>query len=144
MTKRITADHVKLKRAYEPATANDGTRILIDAYARTDLTKAFQQAIQDELPDGWDGNIPGFLADEEDMATRVAAGKVMNAVGRRLPGLIGGAADLNPSLHTVLSGLGGFEHAGVTVRDKQGAVEVWSYISLNLYFGVREHDMGRS
>jgi uncharacterized protein YeaO (DUF488 family) len=30
MTKRITADHVKLKRAYEPATANDGTRILID------------------------------------------------------------------------------------------------------------------
>ena len=30
MTKRITADHVKLKRAYEPAAANDGTRILID------------------------------------------------------------------------------------------------------------------
>jgi transketolase len=117
MTKRITADHVRLKRAYEPATANDGTRILIDAYARADLTKAFQQAIQDELPDGWDRDIPGFLADEEDMATRVAAGKVMNAVGRRLPGLMGGAADLNQSLHTVLSGLGGFEHAGVTVRD---------------------------
>jgi uncharacterized protein YeaO (DUF488 family) len=30
MTKRIMADHAKLKRAYEPATANDGTRILID------------------------------------------------------------------------------------------------------------------
>src|SRR5579864_6334464 len=30
MTNRITADHVKLKRAYEPAAANDGTRILID------------------------------------------------------------------------------------------------------------------
>ncbi len=30
MTKRITADHVKLKRAYEPAAANGGTRILID------------------------------------------------------------------------------------------------------------------
>ena len=30
MTKRITADHVKLKRAYEPAAADDGTRILID------------------------------------------------------------------------------------------------------------------
>ena len=28
MTKRITTGHVKLKRAYEPATAND--RILID------------------------------------------------------------------------------------------------------------------
>ena len=30
MIKRITADHVKLKRAYEPAAANDGTRIPID------------------------------------------------------------------------------------------------------------------
>ena len=30
MTKRIMADHVKLKRAYEPAAANDGTRGLID------------------------------------------------------------------------------------------------------------------
>jgi uncharacterized protein YeaO (DUF488 family) len=30
MTKRIAADHVKLKRAYEPAAADDGTRVLID------------------------------------------------------------------------------------------------------------------
>ncbi len=30
MTKRITADHIKIKRAYEPASADDGTRILID------------------------------------------------------------------------------------------------------------------
>jgi hypothetical protein len=30
MTKRITANHIKLKRAYEPATADDGTRVLID------------------------------------------------------------------------------------------------------------------
>jgi uncharacterized protein YeaO (DUF488 family) len=30
MAKRIAADHVRLKRAYEPASAEDGTRILID------------------------------------------------------------------------------------------------------------------
>ena len=90
MTKRITADHVKLKRVYEPATANDVTRILIDAYARADLTEAFQQATQDELPDGWDRDIPAFSADEESMATRVAAGKVMNAVAPRSSALIGG------------------------------------------------------
>lgn len=30
MTKRMPADHVKLKRAYEPAAADDGTRVLID------------------------------------------------------------------------------------------------------------------
>ena len=81
------------------------------------------------------------------MATRVAALKVMNAVASRLPALIGGSADLYPSTHTALSGLGYFEHAGVTVRDKQGAMEgegVWSYVGLNLYLGVREHGMRRS
>jgi uncharacterized protein YeaO (DUF488 family) len=30
MRDRIAADHVKLKRAYEPPTLDDGTRILID------------------------------------------------------------------------------------------------------------------
>ena len=30
MTKRIPPNHVKLKRAYEPVSADDGTRILID------------------------------------------------------------------------------------------------------------------
>ena len=30
MSKRIMADNVKLKRAYEPSAADDGTRILID------------------------------------------------------------------------------------------------------------------
>jgi uncharacterized protein YeaO (DUF488 family) len=30
MSERITADNVKLKRAYEPSAADDGTRILID------------------------------------------------------------------------------------------------------------------
>ena len=40
MTKRITADHVKLKHAYEPAAANDGTRILIDRLWPRGLKKA--------------------------------------------------------------------------------------------------------
>ena len=30
MSKKIAADHIKLKRAYEPPTPDDGTRILID------------------------------------------------------------------------------------------------------------------
>ena len=65
----------------------------------------------------------------------------MNAVAPRLPALIGGSA--NPSTYTALSGLGDLEPAGVTVPDKQGAVEgVWSYAGRNIYFGVREHGMG--
>ena len=115
------------------------------AYRRAfpDLAKTFEQIMHGELPDGWNRDIPAFPADEKGMATRVAAGKVMNAVAPRLPALIGGSADLNPSTHTALSGLGDFEAAGVTVPDKQGAVDgVWSYAGRNIYFGVREHGMG--
>jgi transketolase len=67
----------------------------------------------------------------------------MNAVASRLPALIGGSADLNPSTHTALSGLGDFEPVGMSVCDKQGAVDgVWGFAGRNLYFGVREHGMG--
>ena len=117
----------------------------ISAYDRAfpDLAKAFLRAMNGELPEGWDSNIPAFPADEKGMATRVAAGKTMNAVAPRLPALIGGSADLNPSTHTALLGQGDFEAPGVTVSDKQGAVEgVWSYAGRNFYFGVREHGMG--
>jgi transketolase len=114
------------------------------AYGRAfpDLAKAFQQVIGGKLPAGWDREIPTFPPDAKGMATRVAAGKVMNAVAPRLPTLVGGSADLNPSTHTALAGLGDFEPAGVTVDDKQGAVAgVWSYAARNIYFGVREHGM---
>jgi len=117
----------------------------LSAYSRAfpDLAKVFQQVMHGELPVGWDRDIPVFPVDEKGMATRVAAGKVMNAVAVRLPALIGGSADLNPSTHTALSGLGDFEPSGVTVPDKQGAVDgVWSYAGRNIYFGVREHGMG--
>jgi transketolase len=115
------------------------------AYSRAfpDLANAFQQVMHGKLPDRWDRDIPVFPADAKGIATRVAAGKVMNAIAPRLPALVGGSADLNPSTHTALSGLGDFEPAGVTVPDKQGSVDgVWSYAGRNLYFGVREHGMG--
>lgn len=118
-------------------------RLFAHSRAFPDLAKVFQQVIHGELPDGWDRDIPVFPAAEKGMATRVAPGKVMNAVAVRLPALIGGSADLNPSIYTALSGLGDFEPLGVTVPDKQGAVDgVWSYAGHNIYFGVREHGMG--
>ena len=53
MTKRITADHVKLKRAYEPATLDDGTRILIDRLLPRGVRKAdaaIDQWVKDIAP----------------------------------------------------------------------------------------------
>jgi transketolase len=67
----------------------------------------------------------------------------MNAVASRVPGLIGGSADLNPSTYTALSAQGDFEPVGMNACDKQGEVDgVWGYAGRNLYFGVREHGMG--
>jgi transketolase len=63
----------------------------------------------------------------------------MNAVAPRLPTLIGGSADLNPSTHTALSGLGDFEPTGVTVSDKQGAVEAPGAVAWRVALEARDH-----
>lgn len=117
----------------------------LTAYGRAfpDLAKAFQQAVQGELPAGWDKNIPVFPADAKGMATRVSGGQIMNAIAPSLPVLIGGSADLDPSTHTKLSHMGNFEPAGTDSWDRQGAVDgVWGFAGRNIHFGVREHGMG--
>lgn len=92
---------------------------------------------------GWDADIPQFPADHKGMATRVASGQVMNAIAARLPALIGGSADLDPSTYTALKGLGDFEPSGASAGDRQGSNGGgWSYAGRNLHFGVREHAMG--
>ncbi|PYV72033.1 MAG: transketolase [Acidobacteria bacterium] len=85
-----------------------------------------------ELPDGWDKNRPTFPADAKGLATRESSGKVLNAVAKNIPWLIGGAADLATSTKTTLK----FEGAG----DFQPG----RYAGRNLHFGVREHGMGAS
>ncbi|WP_454754639.1 transketolase [Cupriavidus necator] len=90
----------------------------------------------------WDIDMPQFPADAKGMATRVASGKVMNAIAAHLPALIGGSADLDPSTHTALIGLGDFQPPGASARDRQGSEGGWSYAGRNLHFGVREHAMG--
>jgi transketolase len=108
-----------------------------------DLAEEFQQAMGGELPEGWDANIPVFPADPKGMATRAAAGKVLNAIAGRLRSLIGGSADLDPSTRTALDAMGDFENP----RDESGNLQGsagggWSYAGRNLHFGVREHGMG--
>ena len=113
------------------------------AEALPELCAELQGHLGGDLPAGWDSEIPSFPADEKGMATRVAGGKVMNAIAGRLPALFGGSADLDPSTHTALNGQGTFNlplHAG---QDAQGGdAGGWSFAGRNLHFGVREHAMG--
>jgi transketolase len=117
----------------------------LDAYAKAfpDLAKELQGRLRGELPAGWDADIPVFPADAKGMATRVASGKVMNALAPKLPALFGGSADLDSSTHTNLKGLGDFNPAAMSGQDTQGSDSAgWSYAGRNLHFGVREHAMG--
>ena len=117
------------------------------AYARKfpDMTAELEQAIRGELPKGWDGAVPDFPADAKGVATRAASGKVLNAIAPKLPTLIGGSADLNPSTFTVLQNLGDFESPHREFADSQGSAGGgWSYAGRNLHFGVREHGMAAS
>jgi transketolase len=82
-----------------------------------------------QLPDGWDKDLPAFPPDAKGLATRVSSGQVLNALGKRVPWLMGGSADLAPSTKTRLT----FEGAGDVSAETPGG--------RNLHFGVREHVM---
>lgn len=118
---------------------------LFSAYAGKfpELAKEFEQITGGALPADWAAAIPSFPADAKGVATRAASGKVLNAVAAKLPTLIGGSADLNPSTFTMLPKLGDFESPQRTFSDNQGSAGgAWDYAGRNLHFGVREHGMG--
>jgi transketolase len=103
----------------------------------------FKRLVAGELPSGWKEALPVFPADTKGMATRTASGKVMRSLAEKLPGLIGGSADLDPSTFTGLNALGDFESAAASEADLQGSLGGgWNYAGRNLHFGVREHGMG--
>jgi transketolase len=107
------------------------------------LASEFQEGLAGELPEGWDTDIQIFPADSKGLATRAASGKILNAIGKRLPSLIGGSADLDPSTRTALEAMGDFGNPRDVAGDLQGSTGGgWSYAGRNLHFGVREHAMG--
>jgi transketolase len=95
-----------------------------------DLADQLYRIQHRQLPEGWDQGLTPFPADPKGMATRVSSGKVLNAVAKHVPWLIGGAADLAPSTKTTMT----FEGAG--------DFEAGTYGGRNFHFGVREHAMG--
>ena len=122
-----------------------GWKERFSAYAEKfpELAKEFEQIMSGALPADWAAAIPSFPADAKGVATRTASGKILAALATKLPTLIGGSADLNPSTFTVLPKLGDFESPQRAVADKQGAAGgEWIMPGRNLHFGVREHGMG--
>src|SRR3989440_918170 len=102
---------------------------LVKAYSEkhAELGELWRATMSGELPEGWEQHLPSF-EDAEAMATRVASGKVINALAPHMPMLIGGSADLGVSNNTDIKDGGSFE-AG-------------TYDGRIIHFGVREHVMG--
>jgi len=100
-------------------------------YKKSFPEKAHQieQMQRRELPDGWDQNLPEFLADAKGVAGRDASAKVLNAIAKKHPFFIGGSADLAPSTKTRLT------------FDEAGDFSAENYAGRNFHFGVREHAM---
>ena len=82
-----------------------------------------------ELPAGWDQELSEYPADPKGQATRDSSGKVLNAIAKHVPWLMGGSADLAPSTKTRLT------------FDGAGDFAAGSYGARNFHFGVREHVM---
>ncbi|HEY1252510.1 MAG TPA: transketolase [Thermoanaerobaculia bacterium] len=78
------------------------------------------------LPAGWDSDLPKWKAGES-LATRVASGKAINAIAKKVPWLLGGDADLSESTKTKIEGAADFD-------GRTGAGN-------NIHYGVREHAM---
>jgi transketolase len=83
-----------------------------------------------KLPDGWDKDLPVFPPDAKGVAGRDSSAKILNALAKNIPWLMGGSADLAPSTKTRLT----FDGAGDFTAE--------SYGGRNMHFGIREHAMG--
>ena len=90
-----------------------------------------------ELPEGFDADLPTWEPDAKGVATRKASEAALQVLGKALPELWGGSADLAGSNNTVLKGEASFGPKSITTS-------TWSTdpYGRNLHFGIREHAMG--
>lgn len=93
-----------------------------------DLAGELERRLRGSLPENWDQDLPEFTADAKGIATRAASGKVINALAKHIPELMGGSADLTPSTNTWIQDSLAFQ-----ANSPEGR---------NIHFGVREHAMG--
>lgn len=88
----------------------------------------FTKVTTGDLGTGWKKAVPVFTAENGNIATREASGKVLAAITPHLPTMLGGSADLTPSNNTFVKGMENFQAS--------------NYGGRYMRYGVREHAMG--
>ena len=127
---RQLAERGKEERAAWQATFSNWQQ------ANPDAAKLFERLASGALPADLESSLPEFLSGEE-IATRAASGKVINAIAAKMPELWGGSADLAESNNTTIDGGGSFVPA-------KWQTKAWTPKPAGriLHFGIREHAMG--
>ncbi|MDB5035927.1 MAG: transketolase [Chlorobi bacterium] len=102
---------------------------MLDEYRKNfpDIAPLYDQWVERRLPENWRDALPKFAVGD-DMATRAASGKVLDAIVPKIPMMIGGSADLTPSNNTKFKGSEDLTPA--------------NYGGRYVRYGVREHGMG--
>jgi transketolase len=96
--------------------------------AYPELWDALSLSMEPRLPEGWDAEVPRFRPEGGMVATRKASQSVIQWAAERVPHLVSGSADLEPSTLTLIDG--------------GGSVSKGEYSGRNVHYGVREHGMG--
>lgn len=109
-----------------------------DAWASENADKKalLERVVAGETPAGLEAALPVFESGSS-VSTRVASGKVINAIASVMPELWGGSADLADSNMTTITGAKSFVPSEWSTHEWTGD----SYGRV-LHFGIREHAMG--
>ncbi|OBH54536.1 transketolase [Mycobacterium sp. E2479] len=107
------------------------------AQAQPERKALLERLTAEELPDGWDADLPHWEPGSDPLATRKASNEVLNAIGPKLPELWGGSADLAGSNNTTIKGADSFGPPSISTKDYTA-----HWYGRTLHFGVREHAMG--
>jgi len=102
----------------------------------SDSAKLLERLEAGDLPADLEASLPEFAPGDE-IATRAASGKVLNAIAAKMPELWGGSADLAESNNTTIEDGGSFVPA-------KWQTKAWTPKPAGriLHFGIREHAMG--
>jgi transketolase len=119
--------------------AHDKWRPEFEAWAQREPERKalLDRLTAEELPDGWDADLPHWEPGDKPLATRAASGKVLSALGPKLPELWGGSADLAGSNNTTMDNVKSFGPPSISTKDYAA-----DWYGRTLHFGVREHAMG--
>ncbi len=101
-------------------------------------SELLQRLRERKLPEGWNGDLPTFPADEKGMATRKASGAVIQEIAKTVPEFWGGSADLAGSNNTTIEDATSFIPEDRSSKMFKGD----PYAGRVLHFGIREHGMG--